>query len=270
VTRRLDDLRTAANNTLALADSAVGEIESELQGRSAPPTADVQHQYDEALAERDRARTEAERSSTPGMLTQANQDAAQAVLGLQGVMRKLGVKSAMVNPYEISTRKCFYCAHEDRPPYTKQVIDDGRGNSLDVDVCSVCQARLARGQKPQVATVHYRGTEVPWWAQPDSAYYYSYGGPSWQNWIPFMVGMELGTWMDGGWRDYGGHDGGWGAGDYASSVDSNTPSDAGGASLGGWADSGSSSGSGGWSDSGGGWDSGGSDSGGGDSGGGGD
>jgi len=36
---------------------------------------------------------------------------------------------------------------------------------------------------------------MPWWAVPSSPWYYSYGGPTWQYWLPFMVGMDVGSWM---------------------------------------------------------------------------
>jgi len=55
--------------------------------------------------------------------------------------------------------------------------------------------QIDAGRKPQIATVPYNGTQMPWWAVPSSPWYYSYGGPTWQYWLPFMVGMDVGSWM---------------------------------------------------------------------------
>jgi hypothetical protein len=276
ITGRRNDLYRAASNTLSLADNAVEEIESATAGR--PMDSGIRGEYDAALALRDQARNELERARSPEMLTQANQDAAQAVLALQGVMRRLGINSPLANPLEAPGRRCFYCAHDDRPPYTQETIEDGRDNSMVVDVCRVCREQLAAGRRPQIATVNYGGATVPWWAMPGNPWYYSYGGPSWQNWLPFFAGLELGSWFGGGWGggpgwgfgDY--DDGGWAGADAGSSVGADVPSDAGGVDFGspadssGWDTSGWNAGgdSGGWDNSG--WDSGG-DSGGWDSGG---
>ena len=40
---------------------------------------------------------------------------------------------------------------------------------------------------------------LPWWAVPNNPWYISYGGPSWQYWLPFLVGMDVATWFGGGW-----------------------------------------------------------------------
>lgn len=283
---RLDDLRTAASNTLSLADEAVTEIEAS-SGQMQPQ---VRADYDRALGLRDRARAELDRANTPAALTQTNQDAAQAVLALQGVMRSLGIQNPLANTLDLPGHRCFYCGRDDRPPYTARTIDDGKGNSLQIEVCAVDLQQLERGRTPQIATVQQGGTPMPWWAQPGNPYYYSYGGPTWQYWLPFWIGMDVGGWYGGGWYNYGpgygdvggyGYgDGGYGDGGYGDG--GQTPSDSGGADFGGGNWSGGGGDSGGWSgggDSSGGWggggdsaggDSGGADFGGGDWGGGGD
>lgn len=272
VTGRLADLQRAASNTLSLADDAVQQIEAESAGAGKPLATDVRAEYDRALALRDQARTELERAASAEMLTQANQDAAQAVLALQGVMRRVGINSPLANPLEAPGRRCFYCGRDDRPPYTQETISDGRGNSMEAWVCAVDARQLQEGRKPQVATVQYGGAAVPWWAVPGNPWYYGYGGPTWQYWLPFIVGMDVGTWFGGGWGyapAYAGYGGDWDDSGFAGGDVSGVaaqPSDASGVDFGGWVDSG---GSGGWDSSGGGWDSGGGgDWGGGDSGGG--
>lgn len=276
----LEDLRRAASNTLSQADSAVETIESETDGGKKLP-ADQRAEYDRALGLRDTAKTELERGTTPEMLTQANQDAAEAVLAMQGVLRKAGINAPLTSPLDAPGHRCFYCGRTDRPPYYKRTISDNRGNSMEIEVCSVDEQRLQQGQRPEVATVNYGGSQVPWYAVPGNPWYYSYGGPTWQYWLPMMLGMEMGSLFSGGWgwggpAYYGGYgggfDGGFGGGDFggqqAPTVD--MPSDAAEAGWGG-SDSGGGwdlgGGGGGWDDSSGGWDSGG---GGWDSGGGGD
>ncbi len=288
---RRDDLRTAASNTLSLADEAVTKIEASA-GQMQPQ---VRAEYDRALGLRDRARAELDRANTPAALTQTNQDAAQAVLALQGVMRSLGIENPLANTMDLPGHRCFYCGRDDRPPYTPRTIDDGKGNSLQIEVCAVDLQQLERGRTPQIATVQQGGTPMPWWAQPGNPYYYSYGGPTWQYWLPFWIGMDVGGWYGGGWYNYGpgyGDVGGYGYGDGGYGDGSSggygnggqTPSDSGGADFGSGNGSGGGGDSGGWSgggDSSGGWggggdstggggDSGGADFGGGDWGGGGD
>jgi len=289
---RLDDLRTAASNTLSLADEAVTEIEAS----ATQMQPQVRAEYDRALGLRDRARAELDRASTPAALTQTNQDAAQAVLALQGVMRSLGIQNPLANTLDLPGHRCFYCGRDDRPPFTQRTIDDGQGNSLQIEVCAVDLQQLERGRTPQIATVQQGGTPMPWWAQPGNPYYYSYGGPTWQYWLPFWIGMDVGGWYGGGWYNYGpgygdvggygygdggygdGGSGGYGDGGYGDG--GQTPSDSGGADFGSGGWSGGGGDSGGWSsggDSSSGWgggdssgDSGGADFGGGDWGGGGD
>lgn len=269
---QLNELRTAASHTLSLADSAVEEIETV----RTPLSPAVQVEYDRALALRDGAKVGMERGTTAAAMTQANQDAAGAVLALQGVMKSLGIQSALSNPLQAPTgHRCFYCGRTDRPPYVARAIDDSKGNSMQIEVCSVDLARLEQGRTPQIQTAQYNGAMVPWWAVPNNPYYYSYGGPTWQYWLPFMIGMDVGGWYGGGW------DGGYGYGDYdtgggyndggnyapdGGTVDPNT--DMGAGDFGGWGGGTDNSGgdSGGWS----GGDSGGGDWGGSDSGGGGD
>ena len=275
----LNELRAAASRTLSLADSAVEEIEA---AGAAMPDA-IRSDYDRALALRAGAKVGLERATNPAGLTQANQDAAQAVLALQGVMKALGLKSALSNPLEAPTgHRCFYCGRTDRPPYVARTIDDNRGNTMQIEVCTVDLARLEQGRTPQIQTVQYNGAMVPWWAVPNSPYYYSYGGPTWQYWLPFMIGMDVGGWYGGGWEGgygYGDFDGGASYGDAGvAAPDSGTidPStDMGAGDFGGWGGGtdpsggwgGDSGDSGGWGGDSGGGDWGGGDSGGGDSGG---
>lgn len=276
-----DDLRRAATNTLALADTAVQEIEAS----GTKMSAEVRTEYDRALGLRSRARTEIDRAATDQALGQANEDAAQAVLALQGVLRKLGIQTALTNPIDLPEHRCFYCGRTDRPPYVTRTIDDGRGNSMEVEICAVDQQRLQQGQTPQIATVAHGGTPMPWWAVPGNPWYYAYGGPSWQYWLPFMVGMDVGGWFGGGYGygfggyGYGDFDGGQGyidpGGQYDPGFGQQAPTDAGGAGFGGWGDPGNAGDAGGadfggWGDGGGsdfGGDSGGSDWSGGDGGG---
>lgn len=272
----LGDLRSAASQTLSLADSAVEEIEA----ARVPILPDVRSDYDRALALRDRAKVELEKADSAPALTQANQDAATAVLALQGVMKSLGIQGVLSNPLETPVgHRCFYCGRTDRPPYVTRTIDDGKGNTMQIEVCSVDLARLEQGRTPQIQTVQYNGTMMPWWAVPNNPYYYSYGGPTWQYWLPFMIGMDVGGWYGGGWgggygvgdydmgggysdaevqgpdggtvnpnTDLGAGDfGGWGGGSDASAGDAGGwGGDAGGAGDWGGGDSGSSGDSGGW------------------------
>jgi len=228
---RTDELRAAAGHTLSLADEAVNEIE--VAAPQMPP--DVRSEYDRALGLRDRARTEIERASTQGMLIQANEDAAQATLALRGVMHRLGIEGALTSPLDVPARRCFYCGREDRPPYITRTIDDGRGNTMEVEICSVCAQQLAQGQTPQIATVGYSGAAVPWWAVPNNPWYYAYGGPSWQYWLPFIVGIDVGGWFAGPglFMDPGA---GWVGNDMSGAA--SAPTDAGGAGFGGWGDGG--------------------------------
>ncbi len=268
----LKDLRNAASQTLSLADGAVEEIE---QARATIPPP-VRAEYDRALALRDRAKNELEKGNTAPDLTQANQDAATAVLALQGVMKSLRIQSALSNPLNSPTgHRCFYCGRSDRPPYVTRTIDDGKGNAMQIEVCSVDLARLEMGQTPQIQTAPYNGAMVPWWAVPNDPYYYSYGGPTWQYWLPLMIGLDVGGWYGGGWG------GGYGVGDLnmgGGFVDSgsqmpdsgtvNPSTDSGAGDFGGWGGGSDASAgdAGGW-----GGDAGGAgDWGGGDSGGGGD
>jgi hypothetical protein len=241
---RLGELREAASNTLSTADTAIQDIET--SGKTMEPG--VRAEYDRALGLRDRARREVESASTQGALSQANQDAAQAVLALQGVMRSIGVTNPLVSSgLDLPGHRCFYCGRDDRPPYTERVIDDGRGNTMTVEVCAYDMAQLESGRTPQVATVQQGGTVVPWWANPSTPYYYAYGGPTWQYWLPFMIGMDVGGWFGGGGfgpgYGYGYGDSGWGGdagwgGDQSGSISGDTmdpSSDQGAGDFGGWA-----------------------------------
>jgi hypothetical protein len=260
---QLGELQQAASNTLAQADTAIQTIEAETNG-GRTLSREVRAEYDRALGLRDTARGELERGGTPAMLTQANQDAAQAVLGLQGVMRSAGIDTPLNNPLDAPAHRCFYCGRTDRPPYTTQTISDGRGNSMEIEVCAVDEARLQQGQKPQVATVPYGGAQVPWYAVPGNPWYYAYGGPTWQYWLPMMFGMELGGLLGGGWGygwggpmigDWDDGGAGWGGGfDNGGGWDTGQgmPSDTGGADFGGGWDAGGTDFGGGGGDFGGG------------------
>lgn len=240
-----EDLRRAAGNTLSEVDDAVQRIES-----AAPSLGtDARAEYDRALALRDAAEREIQ-ASTPEMLTQANEDGAHALLALQGVMRSAGIQSPADNPLNAPVHRCFYCGRTDRPPYTSRTISDEKGNSMQVEVCAVDEARLEQGERPQVQTVSYSGMQVPWYAVPGNPWYYAYGGPTWQYWLPFVVGMDVGSWFGGGgWGPFVGAPG-WGMGGM----------DAG---QGGFDDAGGADFGGGW-DGGGFGDAGGGDFGGGD------
>lgn len=273
----LNELQSAAGNTLSLADSAVQEIEQ----ATTPMSTAIRSDYDRALAMRDRARVGLETGKSASALTQANQDAAAAVLALQGVMKSMGIQSALSNPLESPAgHRCFYCGRTDRAPYVTRTIDDGKGNSMQIEVCAVDLEKLEQGRTPQIQTVQHNGSMVPWWAVPNNPYYYSYGGPTWQYWLPFMIGMDVGGWYGGGWGGgygYGDSNLGGNYGDAGGAApDGGTvdpTSDMGAGDLSGWGggtdtsggDAGGGSGdSGGWGgDTGGGGDWGGGDSGGG-------
>lgn len=205
---RMNDVRAAAETTLSSAESAIEQIET---AGAAPLDEHIRSEYDRGLALRDQARRELHRASSRETLLQANQDAAGAVLALQGVMRALKIESPLSNPLESPSRRCFYCSHDDRPPYTQRTISDDHGNSMQVDVCGICAAELEQGRQPHVATVSFNGAMVPWWAAPTSPWYYQYGGPTWQYWLPFVAGMDVGAWFGGGW--------GFGGPGYGSNVD---------------------------------------------------
>lgn len=238
----LNDLRRAAGNTLSQADDAVQAVETGTAGK--PLQGEARAEYDRALALRDTAQSELERGTTPEMLWQANQDAAQSVMALQGVMRRAGIQVPAGNPLQVPTgHRCFYCGRDDRPPYTTRTIEDGHGNSMTIEVCAVDEQRLEAGERPQVATVPYGGGQVPWYAVPGNPWYYTYGGSMWQSWLPFVLGMEAGQLFGGGWGWGGGW--GYGMGNQGGTID--IPSDAGGAGFGGWGDAG------GWDAGGGGW-----------------
>lgn len=251
---QLADLRRAADATLAQADAAVRHVEDATRDSRAL-TPDARSEYDRALALREAARDELARGSRPAVLMQANQDAAHAVLALQGVMRSAGIQAPLSSPLDAPLHRCFYCGRSDRPPYKERTISDEHGNSMQVEVCAVDEERLEQGQRPQVATVQYQGSPVPWYAVPGNPWYYAYGGPVWQYWLPFFVGMDIGGWFGGGggpgWGGGGGWDSGWG-GDPGSGI----PADAGQADFGGGWDTGSGF-DGGGADFGGGGDSGG-------------
>ena len=245
------DLKRAAANTLAEVDDAVQRIESAAPSLST----DARAEYDRALSLRDAAQREIQ-GSTPEMLTQANEDGAHALLALQGVMRSAGVQSPADNPLNEPVHRCFYCGRTDRPPYTTRTITDEKGNSMQVEVCAVDEARLAQGERPQVQTMSYSGMQVPWYAVPGNPWYYAYGGPTWQYWLPFVIGMDVGSWFGGGGGPFVGTPG-WGVG--GMDAGQGGFSDAGGADFGGgwdgggFGDAGGGDFGGGGGDGGGGW-----------------
>jgi hypothetical protein len=191
----LEELRSAAGNTLATIDTVVRTIEPS----AAPMAPEVRQEYDRALALRDRARCACEGVTTQAALIQANNDAALSMLLLQGVTRALDI-TALSSPQAVDPAdpRCLYCGLSDRPPYSERTIGDGQGNSLRVEVCAVCMGQLQAGRTPQMATARFDGLVMPWWAVPSSPNYSMYGGPSWQYWLPFLIGIDVGGWFGGG------------------------------------------------------------------------
>jgi hypothetical protein len=199
-------------------------------------TTDARVHYDQALGLRYRARTDLETASTAGSLIQANEDAAQAVLALQGVMKALEFDHPLVSSLDGAPSTCFYCGRDDRPPYIRQTIDDGKGESMDVQICTICTEELQQGLTPRIATMRSAGVMVPWWAVPNNPWYSSYGGSAWQYWLPFLVGMDVGGWFGGGWHGglgWYGPEPEWNDGSSLGGG-SQVPSDAGGAETGSW------------------------------------
>lgn len=209
-TQNLSDLRRAAYTTLDTADRSVEEIEAQ----SSALSPEARQAYDRALGLRNRARAEIDGAQSVAGLKQANEDAAQAVLAMQETMRRAGIENAATSPLDLGERRCFYCGRTDRPPYTTRTIEDRKGNSMEIEICAVDMETLQQGKTPQLATAQYQGSPVPWWAVPTNPWYYSYGGPSWQYWLPFMIGMDVGGWYGGGWGGFYGDGGGAFANDY--------------------------------------------------------
>ncbi|MGH2443035.1 MAG: hypothetical protein ACRDFX_07730 [Chloroflexota bacterium] len=192
--RNAGELRDAGAFTLQQFDRAV-------EG-----TGSVPHMRAEARARFERARqlSTRARSALDGGVTrliEANRDAAEAMLELQGALKIEGIVSDITDASQPPGSRCFYCAHEDRSPYISRAVNDGRENVLQLQICSVCAARLQRGQTPPVATAPAGGAVFPWWAIPRNPWFVAYGGPAWQYWLPFMIGMDAASWFAG---DYGG------------------------------------------------------------------
>lgn len=197
-----DALRAAAGSTLALADAAVREIEV-VDGMN---QTDVRAEYTRAREAQERARREIESGTTPAALTQANTDAALAVLILQRIGGSLGLEGlAQAGSSDRPVKKCLYCARAGMSSYVERSIDDSQGNGLRVDVCPSCIALLESGQTPAVAVARHGGSRVPWWADPASGRYVAYGGAAWQYWLPFLIGVDVAGWyrQDGAARLHG-------------------------------------------------------------------
>jgi hypothetical protein len=191
--QHLEDLRTAAGNTLAMADESIQTIEG--KGTLEPA---VSKAYDAALALRDRANQELDKAKTAAALTQVNQDAAQAVLSLQAVMTTLKLPLSSDNPLlDSMPHRCFYCGRTDRPPYTTKTIGDKKGNHMEVDVCDVDAKELAKGVTPKIKTVQSGRNAIPWWAVSSDPYYYRYGGGGWQYYLPYATGVNVNQWYGG-------------------------------------------------------------------------
>jgi hypothetical protein len=191
----LDELRAAAGNTLAMIDTVVQAIAPS----AASMSPEMRQEYDRALALRDRARRACEGATTQAALIQANSDAAQSMLLLQGVTRAIDITALpALQAVDLADPRCLYCGLSDRPPYSERTIGDGQGNRLQVEVCAVCMGQLQAGRTPQMATARNDGLVMPWWAVPSSPNYSMYGGPSWQYWLPFLIGIDVGGWFGGG------------------------------------------------------------------------
>jgi hypothetical protein len=190
---RILDLRTAAGNTIALATSAITQIEH--AERKMPK--EVRGRFEEAIGLRDGASASLDAAISQPALVQANTDAAFAVMLLHGVLRRLNVEEAPPNPlHDPAPHRCFYCSRDDQSPYYRETIGDRKGNRLEIEICDVDRHQMQEGRQPHLATGRLGELTVPWWAVPDSPYYHAYGGPSWQYWLPFMIGMDAGHWFD--------------------------------------------------------------------------
>jgi hypothetical protein len=196
---RLDGLREAAEETLALVDAAVAELD-QAAGSGKSIEGEAARDHSEALALRNRARSALDRPASPESLGQANEDAAHAVLLLQSIRRHLKLDGAAPGNLDFSRPRCFYCAHDDRPPYTQRTVEADRGHSMNLQFCTTCASHLERGRTPQIATVGSGAVPIPWYAAPDQAWYLPYGGPAWQYWLPLLIGMDCAGWFSGGWR----------------------------------------------------------------------
>ncbi len=207
------ELRRSAEATLAELDDAVRTVRTvdvehsstaattDLPPSSSAPLATtaepVASQYERAMELRGRAHAALDEPASELALIQANEDAAQARLLLRRTTPSGDATADAAPPSEpgASAIPCLYCAREDRGPYVNRIVDDGRGHTLSIEICSACQAQLERGQTPRVVAATYHGDQVPWWTVPTSAWRDRYGGASWQYWLPFLFGMDVGGWF---------------------------------------------------------------------------
>jgi hypothetical protein len=188
----LDDLRTAASATLQIAESTSAEVE---RSAAALPE-DKRPVLEDALTLRNRAREELSQvPTTVDSLIQANQDAAEAVLVLHRLRRGLEPAES-ADPLASQPPRCLYCGRDDRPPYLSRPVEDGKGSSLTIEICAVCTALLQQGRTPPIATVRQENVILPWWTVQGNPWYSRYGGPAWQYWLPFLVGMDVGGWFE--------------------------------------------------------------------------
>jgi hypothetical protein len=187
----LDAMRRTAQSTLAIADSALVDVKE----NSADLSEELAALHDRAERLFELADQQTSASETEAGLREANQNAAEAVLLAERVLRSKTV-AATGNPTEIQLAdRCLYCGREDRGPYAERTIDDGRGSKMEVQVCSRCLEMLQQGRTPEVTTTEYQGLELPWWADPNTPYYDLYRGSSWQYWLPLLIGTDTGTWF---------------------------------------------------------------------------
>jgi hypothetical protein len=189
---RLDDLRAAADATLRVADAAAGEIAE----RPEELSHDARRAHQHALGLRNRALAELEDfPGTPESLIQANEDAAEAALELREVIVRLESRQDDTRRPNRQDHRCLYCGRDDRPPYLRRPIEDGKGRSLSVDICDACTRQLRQGSTPATAATRYESLMLPWWAVPNDPFYQRYGGPGWQHWLPFFIGINVGGWF---------------------------------------------------------------------------
>lgn len=223
---RLDGLRQAGRDTLAVAEGAAMAIAPMLNSNK-PIAAEIRSEYDRAITLLDRAGAALDSGVAIETLSRSNQEAAQAAMLLSTVLRKLNIDTPMANPPDVPFSCCFYCSLQDPAPNIEKVVVDADGNRISVLICSACQAQLNRGRTPRIATISLGDMVVPWFAVPGQPWYYVYSGFAWQHWLPFIIGIDAGTWFTGGW-DYSA---GWrdphsltGAGASAEAIDGGTVS----------------------------------------------
>ncbi len=187
----LEEMRRAAQATLAIADTALADSENSMPDL----TEELAALYDRAERLFELARVQTAESTTEAGLREANQNGAEAALLAARVLRSKALDRSESGANGAVSDRCLYCARDDRPPYSERVIDDSRGNQMLAQVCSHCLELLQQGRTPDVETVVHDGLRLPWWAEPGNAYFEAYEGSSWQYWLPLLVGMDAGTWF---------------------------------------------------------------------------